>query len=303
MIKVQSTAARGCLLNFGIQLAMIAWLAVIVVGCAVLFPFLPRSAQQWLVVGGLIAWVTTSMVGGLLAAAILVTRRGRALDRLFAEVGPGSATGVVGRAWNGRFEGREVAVSFSKGPTFEIYVGATTDTDAGFMRSNLIASAFAGATGQDLTPVEGDLVARASDRAWLDRLVRGGTAASTLARQALIALVPADSAMGTAVLVLPDAVKYTVRHLDIYALSPDDTGGWLRRLVELAVAAEAAGPPSQRMAGGQLASRMQTSRRGLGPLMFGLGCGTALVIAAFAIISVVIFMASGDATNMGHRGR
>lgn len=103
-------------------------------------------------------------------------------------------------------------------------------------------------------------------------------------------------------IVLPDALKYTARHLDIYALAPEDTGDWLRHLVRLAGAAEAAGPPAERLAGGggagsllrgqagQLTARKQSNRRGLRPLLVGLGCGTVFVVVAMVLITVLCFL-------------
>lgn len=280
---VRRRAGLGCLLDLAILFGMLLWLAIVAAGFAVLAPFLPPGSRGWLAPAALLTWVGTSVPTAFMVAAAITVRRNRQLDWIFAQVGPGRAQSLVARGWAGVVDGRPVNVWFSRGPSIEVYVEADTRLEAGFSRSNLIASAFSGLTGQALVPVDGDLVARVPGEGWLHRFLDED------ARGALAALIPGDAALGTSVLILPDAVKYTVRMLDLGALTPEDTSRWLRDLECIARAAERAGPGPQPVAPGGFATRMRTSRPGIGMgLLFGVGCVVLFLAPLLGFIAFAI---------------
>jgi hypothetical protein len=280
---------RGLLLSCGIQAAAIGWLVVVAVAFGLLYPHLPREVQPFVVLLAFGTWSGTLLpvlFGGML---VVTLRRNARLDRAFADIGPGRALAPVARGWTGDRGGRRVDAWFSKGPQLELYIEGTPRTEVGIGRGGAVQRFAVRLTDRVTVPLDDDRVAIGLDGNWTRRLL-----ADPRARAALDGLLAEDDGALRTVHVEPDAVKFTVRYVDLDGLDRDEVQRLLGLLAAFAHAVDALPAPARPVAPGGLASRLRTRRGSLASFL-GITCGCAVVLILFVGTTAAVIVLATQA--------
>lgn len=90
-----------------------------------------------------------SMIGGILLWRLGTNRR---LDRMLADVGPGSMWMLSGRQWNGTYDGRAVHADMLRGPRFTLKLSGEPKSTLRIGRTNALARAVGNAMSKE--PIE-----------------------------------------------------------------------------------------------------------------------------------------------------
>ncbi len=216
-----------------------------------------------------------------------VRSRGRRLDRLFEPFGmAGTQVGGVLRGWTGSWNDREVDAWFSKGPTFELFLGCHTATRGGVGRPGATGRRLAAAIfdREPLEPVPGEaegLTVYAEDPEWMRSFL-----AAPDCKEALDELLTETDRVSPMLAVGPEALQYVRRFERLDRITDASVRGWLEALERLARCAETVGPS----ASGATPSRLETwarKERGRSWLPKFFGCllvGTVLVFAGLFLL-------------------
>ncbi|MES2642762.1 MAG: hypothetical protein V4850_24980 [Myxococcota bacterium] len=287
--RIATSWGRGLLVGCGIQAAAIGWLVVVAVAFGLLYPYLPRDAQAFVVPLALGTWIGTLLPVLFVGMLVVTLRHNARLDRAFADIGPGRALAPVARGWTGERGGRRVDAWFSKGPQLELYVEGAPRTEVGVGRGGAVQRFAVRVTDRVTVPLDEDRVAIGLDGDWTRRLV-----ADPRARAALDGLLAeGDGALRT-VHVEPDAVKFTARYFDLDRLDRDEVQRLLGLLVAFAHAVDALPASARPVAPGGLGSRLRTRRGSLASFL-GITCGCTFVLILFAGTTAAIIVLATQA--------
>ena len=185
------------------------------------------------------------LVGGMIVAILgwgLWSRGRRAgqFDEAFAPVGlEGSGYLMIGRRFEGTYQGRTVNVYFNRGPSLEIYVSTSLQSRMAIGTRNALARAARGLTKQqpiDLAdPGFDGLVINPLDEAWGERLM-----AQPAVKAPLLRLVSDEQGLGAlrALILRPGALYMVQRYFNINIITPENVRQWMEDLLTIVEQAE-----------------------------------------------------------------
>ena len=284
--KVGKAYARGCLLSCGIIVvggilgtALVVTILLIIRGGDV-EPRSPRLALALL--------MPLLFMAGLLAVGwLVVVLRGRRLDVAFAPWGlEGTQAGAAMRGWHGEVDRRVVDVWVHRGPTLELFLACRPATRGVIHRGGPLIRTIA-RTFESREPMAPPPLAMAGvsvyahDPAWMRELLGRADA-----RSAVETLMTGTSRAATAVMILPNAVRYLRKFGPLAEINPDNLRVWFAELGTLATAVDAVGPSRTGLDPTRLEEWARTARgKYLNRVLMGLGAFMAITLLALFVFA------------------
>ena len=281
----------GCLRSLTIQVIA----PLIVIPLAVVLIFVPlclvtqlEMSIWWLIVpAGL--FVVILVGGGIATVALVLVRRARRLDALFAPLGlTGQTYMISGRQYHGTIQGRQVNVYFYRGPTLNVDISTPLQTRLGVASKAADTMAFARLLNRQplslADPALSDMTVFAMDEDWTRSLLANPHMPGRLQR-----LIHFEGFFTRRnVLLRPGWLRlslYGNRNLFRWDITPEQVQQWFDNL--LAVARIAEGLPAPQITDQESeAERMARSIRNRSPYL----------IPAIAIgVTLAIVLCSGGA--------
>jgi NAD(P)-dependent dehydrogenase (short-subunit alcohol dehydrogenase family) len=190
--------------------------------------------------------IPTALLGGaVLAVVLVISRRGRRFDALFEPLGlTGSMYGITGRQYRGIASGRQVHITFYRGPGLNIDVSSSLQTRFAIGTRTGLGQAASGLFQSRAVPLDdpdyGHLMASAHDEAWARSLL-----ADPAAKAAILRLTRDVAATEIRSLTIqPGKMQVTIYRFLPRLLTAENAQMWLDDLLALAELAEKRPPPS-----------------------------------------------------------
>ncbi len=258
------------------------------IGLVALSTSLPITGDQraFLWVGGFLFVLFLTVILLIIWASYQARRRAVQLDSAFAPYGL-SRRGYLwnGRQYHGVYQGRQVDVYLSRGPTLDIYLGSAIRTRMGIGPKGRLSQFTSTMINRPaLATNDPELLAFGIyplDDAWARNLLGDGRS-----RAEIVRLAQAGPGLEFRNLIFqPEAVHLQVHRVNLEMLTQPTVSAWMADLLDLARTAEALPAPSLTADASPMERRMRLNR---GEFFLPLAGITCAVIGFFAIILIIV---------------